>query len=112
MMPPVMGIAAFLMAEFLGVDYFEVVARGWVPALIYYISVSTSVYLLATFYHTHMISIRSAKRSDLARQGESRRLCRRGRRPCHADGDLLPRANVCGALYVLRRRRRRWSQSI
>ena len=32
LMPPVMGIAAFLMAEFLGVDYFDVVARGWVPA--------------------------------------------------------------------------------
>jgi TRAP transporter 4TM/12TM fusion protein len=62
LMPPVMGIAAFLMAEFLGVDYFDVVARGWVPALIYYISVSTSVYLLATFYHTHMIIDLSAKR--------------------------------------------------
>ncbi|MEJ2436345.1 MAG: TRAP transporter large permease subunit, partial [Pseudolabrys sp.] len=43
LMPPVMGIAAFLMAEFLGVDYFDVVARGWVPALIYYITVATSV---------------------------------------------------------------------
>jgi TRAP transporter 4TM/12TM fusion protein len=64
LMPPVMGIAAFLMAEFLGVDYFEVVARGWVPALIYYISVSTSVYLLATFYHTHMIVDLDAKRLD------------------------------------------------
>ncbi len=64
LMPPVMGIAAFLMAEFLGVDYFDVVARGWVPALIYYISVSTSVYLLATFYHTHMIVDLSAKRLD------------------------------------------------
>jgi TRAP transporter 4TM/12TM fusion protein len=64
LMPPVMGIAAFLMAEFLGVDYFEVVARGWVPALIYYISVSTSVYLLATFYHTHMIVDLSAKRLE------------------------------------------------
>jgi TRAP transporter 4TM/12TM fusion protein len=62
LMPPVMGIAAFLMAEFLGVDYFDVVARGWVPALIYYISVSTSVYLLATYYHTHMIVDLSAKR--------------------------------------------------
>jgi TRAP transporter 4TM/12TM fusion protein len=55
LMPPVMGIAAFLMAEFLGVDYFDVVARGWVPALIYFTSVSVSVYLLATFYHTRMI---------------------------------------------------------
>jgi TRAP transporter 4TM/12TM fusion protein len=64
LMPPVMGIAAFLMAEFLGVDYFDVVARGWVPALIYYISVSASVYLLATFYHTHMIIDHNAKRLD------------------------------------------------
>jgi TRAP transporter 4TM/12TM fusion protein len=55
LMPPVMGIAAFLMAEFLGVDYFDVVARGWVPALIYYGSVSTSVYLLAIHYRTRLV---------------------------------------------------------
>ncbi len=55
LMPPVMGIAAFLMAEFLGVDYFEVVARGWVPALIYYATVATSVYLLAITFHTRIV---------------------------------------------------------
>ena len=54
LMPPVMGIAAFLMAEFLGVDYFDVVARGWVPALIYYATVATSVYLLAVRHRTHL----------------------------------------------------------
>jgi TRAP-type uncharacterized transport system fused permease subunit len=64
LMPPVMGIAAFLMAEFLGVDYFDVVARGWVPALIYYISVATSVYLLATFHHTHIVIDPTAKKLD------------------------------------------------
>jgi TRAP transporter 4TM/12TM fusion protein len=64
LMPPVMGIAAFLMAEFLGVDYFDVVARGWVPALIYFISVSLSVYLLATFYHTKMVIDRTARGLD------------------------------------------------
>ncbi len=55
LMPPVMGIAAFLMAEFLGVDYFEVVARGWVPALIYYATVATSVYLLAINFRTRIV---------------------------------------------------------
>jgi hypothetical protein len=35
-------------------DHFEVVARGWVPALIYYIAVAASDYLLATFYRTQM----------------------------------------------------------
>ena len=54
-MPPVMGIAAFLMAEFLGVDYFDVVARGWVPALIYYATVTTSVYLLAITFRTRVV---------------------------------------------------------
>lgn len=47
LMPPVMGVAAFLMAEFLGKSYFDVVARGYVPALIYYATVAVSVYLLA-----------------------------------------------------------------
>jgi TRAP transporter 4TM/12TM fusion protein len=64
LMPPVMGIAAFLMAEFLGVDYFEVVARGWVPALIYYITVSVSVYLLSVRYHTRMVIDPNAKKLD------------------------------------------------
>jgi TRAP transporter 4TM/12TM fusion protein len=64
LMPPVMGIAAFLMAEFLGVDYFDVVARGWVPALIYYITVATSVYLLAIFYQTHMVIDHKARGLD------------------------------------------------
>jgi TRAP transporter 4TM/12TM fusion protein len=50
LMPPVMGIAAFLMAEFLGRSYFDVVARGYAPAIVFYVSVSVSVYLLSTRY--------------------------------------------------------------
>ena len=50
LMPPVMGISAFLMAEFLGRSYFDVVARGYAPALIYYAGVSVSVYLLSVRY--------------------------------------------------------------
>ena len=61
LMPPVMGIAAFLMAEFMGVDYFDVVARGWVPALIYYVTVAVSVYLLAIHYRTRMVIDRKAQ---------------------------------------------------
>jgi len=48
LMPPVMGISAFLMAEFLGRSYFDVVARGYAPAVIYYVGVSVSVYLLSS----------------------------------------------------------------
>jgi TRAP transporter 4TM/12TM fusion protein len=54
LMPPVMGIAAFLMAEFLGRSYFDVVARGYAPAMIYYLGVSVSVYLLSTRYRAQL----------------------------------------------------------
>ncbi len=47
LMPPVMAIAGFLMADFLGVSYFEVIARGFAPALIFYFIVVCSVYLLS-----------------------------------------------------------------
>jgi TRAP transporter 4TM/12TM fusion protein len=50
LMPPVMGISAFLMADFLGVSYFDVVARGYAPAILYYASISLAVYLLSIRY--------------------------------------------------------------
>jgi TRAP transporter 4TM/12TM fusion protein len=50
LMPPVMGISAFLMADFLGVSYFDVVARGYAPAIIYYITLVVAVYLLSIHY--------------------------------------------------------------
>jgi TRAP transporter 4TM/12TM fusion protein len=44
--PPMMGAAAFLMAEFLGVPYWDVVLRGFGFSFIYYVSVGVAVYLL------------------------------------------------------------------
>ncbi|MBE0533635.1 MAG: TRAP transporter permease [Rhodospirillales bacterium] len=37
-MPPVMGAAAFIIAEFIGVTYFEVVKAAFIPAFIIYIA--------------------------------------------------------------------------
>jgi len=54
LMPPIMGISAFLMAEFLGRSYFDVVARGYAPALVYFVGVAVSVYLLSTRYRTRL----------------------------------------------------------
>ncbi|MGY6708558.1 MAG: TRAP transporter permease [Rhizobiaceae bacterium] len=55
LMPPLMGIAAFLMAEYLRVSYFEVVARGFVPAFIYFFGVAFAVYLLALRHHQRAV---------------------------------------------------------
>ena len=45
-MPPMMGVGAFLMSEFLGVPYWDVVTRGFALAFIYYTSLAFAVYLI------------------------------------------------------------------
>ncbi len=57
LMPPIMGISAFLMADFLGRSYFDVVARGYAPALIYFAGVSLGVYLLSVRYRGRMSAV-------------------------------------------------------
>ncbi|BEU87319.1 TRAP transporter permease [Selenomonas sp. TAMA-11512] len=47
LMPPVMGAAAFLMAEFVGVPYVEVVAAATIPALLYFTGIWIGVHLEA-----------------------------------------------------------------
>ncbi len=46
LMPPMMGVGAFLMSEFLGVPYWDVVLRGFGLAFVYYVSIGIAVYLL------------------------------------------------------------------
>ena len=46
-MPPIMGAAAFLMAEFVGVPYMEVVKAAIVPAILYFIGVFLGVHFEA-----------------------------------------------------------------
>lgn len=46
-LPPVMGAIAFVMAEWIGVSYREVVAAALIPALLYYLVLFVSVHLQA-----------------------------------------------------------------
>jgi TRAP transporter 4TM/12TM fusion protein len=46
-MPPVMGAAAFVMAEFLAVSYFQVTLWAAIPAILYYVAVFFSVHFRA-----------------------------------------------------------------
>ena len=43
LMPPIMGAAAFLMAEFLAIPYREVVVAALLPAILYYVVIFTQV---------------------------------------------------------------------
>ncbi len=47
LMPPVMGAAAFLMAEFVGVPYFDVVKAATIPALLYFLGIWLGVHFEA-----------------------------------------------------------------
>ncbi|MDI6705809.1 MAG: TRAP transporter fused permease subunit, partial [Bacillota bacterium] len=46
-MPPVMGAAAFIMAEFLSVPYTSIIKAAIVPAVLYYFGIFMSVHLVA-----------------------------------------------------------------
>lgn len=46
-MPPVMGTAAFLMAEFVGCLYWDVVVAAFIPAVLYYLAILFQVDLYA-----------------------------------------------------------------
>ena len=46
-MPPVMGAAAFVMAEFLGIPYWKVAVAAALPAILYYLSLGTMIHLEA-----------------------------------------------------------------
>lgn len=46
-MPPVMGAAAFIMAEFTGIPYIKIVVAAAIPALLYYFAVGIMVHLEA-----------------------------------------------------------------
>lgn len=60
LMPPVMGAAAFLMAEFVGVPYFDVVKAAVIPALLYYIGVWLGVH-----YEAKKFGLKGTPREEL-----------------------------------------------
>ena len=60
-MPPVMGAAAFLMVEFIGISYLEVIKHAFIPAVISYI---------ALLYIVHL----EALKKDMPALGEARSL--------------------------------------
>ena len=47
-MPPVMGAAAFIMAEFTGIPYVKIIAAAAIPAVLYYFAVGIMVHLEAS----------------------------------------------------------------
>jgi len=59
-MPPIMGAAAFIMAEFLGVPYIEIAKAAILPALFYYFAL-----FMAVDFKAARIGLRGLSRSQL-----------------------------------------------
>jgi len=61
-MPPIMGAAAFIIAEFIGISYFDVVTAAFIPAVISYV---------ALFYISHLeamkLGLKGLPRADIPR---------------------------------------------
>jgi len=64
LMPPIMGAAAFIIAEYCGITYFEVVRAAFVPAMISYITLIYIVHLEAG-----KLDIKRILKADLPRFG-------------------------------------------
>lgn len=65
LMPPIMGAAAFVMAEFLGVSYLTVAGFAILPALLYYVAV-----FMAVHFEAKRIGLVGLPKADLPRLRE------------------------------------------
>jgi TRAP transporter 4TM/12TM fusion protein len=61
-MPPVMGAAAFVMAEFLAVSYFQVTLWAVIPAILYYVAV-----FFAVHFEAKRVGLLGVPKSELPR---------------------------------------------
>jgi TRAP transporter 4TM/12TM fusion protein len=62
LMPPIMGAAAFVMAEFLGTSYLAVAAFAILPAILYYVAV-----FMAVHFEAKRVGLVGLPRADLPR---------------------------------------------
>ena len=95
-MPPIMGAAAFVMAEFLGVSYGQVVIWAIIPSVLYYVACFSAVHFEAK---RRGLGRRAAQRIAEARCGDARA------RPHVPAGAGDPGGHV---FAVSARRWRRW----
>lgn len=69
LMPPIMGASAFIMADALGVSYFDVMIRGFVPALVYFAGSALAIFYISTATvkrtHHHAVGVGATTRGLL-----------------------------------------------
>jgi TRAP transporter 4TM/12TM fusion protein len=67
--PPVLGAAAFLIAEFLKISYLDVILMAAIPTLLFYLGIFVMVEIDARKFHMHAVPLeKHHKMLDLARR--------------------------------------------
>ena len=87
LLPPVMGIIAFLMAQYLGIPYYQVALAAALPAILYY---------CAVFFQVHFDAAASGMRGLREEELPARLPALRGALPF-----IVPLAVIIYALFVL-----------
>jgi TRAP transporter 4TM/12TM fusion protein len=64
-MPPVMGAAAFVIAEFTGISYIDICKHALIPALLYYLALFMAIHFEAS--RTGLLGIPKEERPDIKR---------------------------------------------
>lgn len=85
LMPPVMGAVAFVMADFAGVTYLNIISYAAIPALLYFLSIGFNVY-----FRSSKLDLQAPVIENAATTGEALR---------HAD-HLIPIAALVAVLIV------------
>ena len=95
--PPVLGAAAFLIAEFLKISYLDVILMATIPTILFYLGIFIMVEIDARKFH--MATVMLDKHQTRARAREALlvplRLAARDRR-VHADGLLAGAVGILG----------------
>lgn len=68
-LPPIMGSVAFIMANFLGVSYGDIIISAALPALLFYGATIVSVHLIVSNYPTDLKVERDVDRERIVTQG-------------------------------------------
>lgn len=68
-LPPIMGSVAFIMANFLGVSYGEIIISAALPALLFYAATIVSVHIIVSNYPTDLKVERDVDRDRIIKQG-------------------------------------------
>ncbi|RQG95442.1 TRAP transporter permease [Natrarchaeobius chitinivorans] len=68
-LPPIMGSVAFIMANFLGIPYADIIIAAAIPALLFYGAIMVSVHLIVTNYPSDLNVDREIDRNTIIKKG-------------------------------------------